>query len=122
MSQPEPDDVRSWTDPGDAADLARIRSLWADADTVPSVVLGDLLEIAHDQLTGWLNGREPAVSETSKKIAELYVAIDQWSSLRGGQAQMIGPEGFPVTVSTWNLVLKARDLLIPATTPASRLG
>lgn len=114
--------ARSWTNVEDPEDYARIAAFWADADLIPRTALADLFEIAHDQLTAWLAGRTPKVGETSLKTAEMYVAMDQWASLRGGQAQTIGPDGFAVTVSTWQLVLKARDLLCPPEPAWTRLG
>lgn len=106
-------------------DLLRVRELWADADTISTATLTDLLEIGHDMITLWAAGagvEPPDEVPVSWKIAELYCAIDHWSSLRGGEAQIIGPEGFPVTVNTWQLVLKARDLVVPPAHPWGRLG
>ena len=36
--------------------------------------------------------------------------------------QIIGPDGLPMAVNTWQLVLKARELVVPPSHPWGRLG
>lgn len=108
------------------ADLQRVRELWSDADSISPNTLGDLLEIGHDMITLWAAGagieRDSDDVPVSWKVAEIYCAMDHWASLRGGQAQIIGPDGLPMAVNTWQLVLKARELVVPPSHPWGRLG
>ena len=115
----------SWNGLANEADARRIGELWADSVQMSEDTLADLLEVGQGQLLAWLDGSGITVPDpvpVAWKIAEVLYVMDEWASLRGGQAQQIGPEGYPVTVSTWQLVLKARDLVSPPSHPISRLG
>lgn len=116
--------MSSWNDLMIEDDTRRISELWADAIQMGEDTLAELLEVGQVQLLAWLDGTGIAVPDpvpVAWKIAEILYAMDEWSSLRGGQAQQIGPDGYPVTVSTWQLVLKARDLVTPPSHPLTRL-
>ncbi len=114
----------SWNDLDNPADARRVGELWADTVQMSPETLSDLLDVGQAQLVGWLADTIPVPDPVpvAWKIAEVLYAMDQWAALRGGQAQQIGPDGFPVTVSTWQLVLKARDLVSPPAHPVARLG
>lgn len=116
--------MASWNDLMIENDTRRISELWADAIQMGEDTLAELLEVGQVQLLAWLDGTGIEVPDpvpVAWKIAEILYAMDEWASLRGGQAQQIGPDGYPVTVSTWQLVLKARDLVNPPSHPLTRL-
>ena len=116
--------MASWNDLMIENDTRRISELWADAIQMGEDTLAELLEVGQVQLLAWLDGTGIEVPDpvpAAWKIAEILYAMDEWASLRGGQAQQIGPDGYPVTVSTWQLVLKARDLVNPPSHPLTRL-
>ena len=116
--------MASWNDLTDEKDTRRINELWADSIQMSEDTLADLLEVGQGQLLAWLDGTGILVPDpvpVAWKIAEILYAMDEWAALRGGQAQQIGPDGYPVTVSTWQLVLKARDLVNPPSHPLTRL-
>ena len=115
----------AWNDLTDARDSARVRELWADAIQMSDETLAELLDVGQGQLLAWVAGTGIEVPDpvpVAWKIAEILYATDEWAALRGGQAQQVGPDGYPVTVSTWQLVLKARDLVNPPAHPLTRLG
>lgn len=97
------------------ADAEEIAALWADSTYLDSRTLQAVLDAASEQVVAY--APTFTVVTSTHKLATILQAKHIWSSLQGNSNQTIGPDGFLVNTSTWNLVLEAQRLLRPKSTP-----
>lgn len=112
--------ARSWNDPD--GDFDFITSVWADAADIEPVALATVLESANALCRDYA----PALAEgapvpAAYRLAELFQARHIWSSFQGSNRQEFGADGMEISTSTWSLVLQARDLLRPRTSPLRKI-
>lgn len=97
------------------ADIDEIAALWSDVTYLDSRTLQAVLDAASEAVIAYA---PPFSTPTSThKLATILQAKHIWSSLQGNSAQQMGPEGFLINTSTWNLVLEAQRLLRPKQAP-----
>ena len=88
---------------------------WLDAPEEPE--LSELLEIAHDVCSAYAPANVPSPLPKRYGKAQLLQAQHIYARSKSGNGDSIGPDGY--TVSTYSLVLEARNLLRP---PSRRGG
>ena len=100
-----------WVDTEDIIDR------WTDAPEEPE--LSELLEIAHDVCSAYAPATLPAGQKVPLRYgkAQLLQAQHIYARAKSGNGDSIGPDGY--AVSTYTLVLEARNLLRP---PSRRGG
>lgn len=99
-----------------------ILQVWADADTIDGEALTAVFNSANALCTSFAPPLEDGSPiPAAYLLAEIFQARHIWSSFQGSNRQMYGPDGDGITTTTWTLVLQARDLLRPRTSPLGRL-
>jgi len=88
---------------------------WLDAPDEPE--LSELLEIAHDVCSAYAPAILPSPLPKRYGKAQLLQAQHIYARSKSGNGDSIGPDGY--AVSTYSLVLEARNLLRP---PSRRGG
>lgn len=88
---------------------------WLDAPEEPE--LSELLEIAHDVCSAYAPANVPSPVPLRYGKAQLLQAQHIYARSKSGNGDSIGPDGY--AVSTYSLVLEARNLLRP---PSRRGG
>jgi hypothetical protein len=88
---------------------------WLDAPEEPE--LSELLEIAHDVCSAYAPAKVPSPIPLRYGRAQLLQAQHIHARSKAGNQDSIGPDGY--TISTYALVLEARNLLRP---PSRRGG
>lgn len=100
------------------ADRDFIFGLWADAADIPLDVLSTCVGVAAEQCAAYLG--EATATDAAFNTANVLWARHIYSATHGNRTE-IGPDGYPVSISTWPLVLQARELLRPRTNPLGRI-
>jgi hypothetical protein len=96
-------------------DTEDIIERWTDAPEEPE--LSELLEIAHEVCSAYAPATLPSPLPKRYGKAQLLQAQHIYARAKSGNGDSIGPDGF--AVSTYSLVLEARNLLRP---PSRRGG
>jgi hypothetical protein len=101
---------------------------WADTDEVaedwtdspPAAQLTRLLAVAHELLVEYVgpaNVLDPPPERYG--LAQVMLTQHLWARKRGGDGDTFGPDGFQF--STYPLVMEARGLMKPKTSPLAGL-
>lgn len=113
----------SWVDTENALHMELVRTVWADADTLEPDSLEALLRVGQAQAEAYqgyvLHGN--AVPTDSQRLAAILLTRHVYATSAAGDRAQVGPDGYPVEVSTWPLVLQARALLRPKTSPLGKV-
>lgn len=99
---------------------AYAEALWADAELIEDSAVRSVLAAAHEQAVDYLTDTtgkyvEPDVVPEPWKVAQVMLARHLWARMRTGNSDQVGIDG--LAVSTYPLVLEARNLLRPKTSP-----
>lgn len=96
------------------ADTAQVADDWPDAPA--EAQLTSLLAVAHEVLVEYV-GKAQVLDPAPERYGLAQVMLTQhlWARKRGGDGDSFGPEGF--TFSTYPLVMEARSLMKPKTSP-----
>lgn len=97
-------------------DTDSILELWSDApDYEAGGLLADLLDSAYDICAGYAPKPLLEPAPARYKLAQVYLTKHLWARKNTGDSSTMGPDGF--AMSTYPLVLEARSLLRPKTSP-----
>jgi hypothetical protein len=101
-------------------DTDEILDYWSDApDYVPGGVLATLLDTAHELLAGYAGATLIDPAPARYTFAQILLTQHLWARKQAGDGNGFGAEGF--TMSTYPLVLEARGLMRPKTSPFAGL-
>lgn len=92
-------------------DTEEAGALWREADGLELEELELILTAAHAACDAWAPEQSTAEVPAHWKLAQIMQAKHLWARFRSGNGEDIGPDGF--TISTYPLVLEARQLLRP---------
>lgn len=98
-------------------DTVEVVEDWSDAPQ--EATLKRLLGVAHEQLVSY--APKPLVDPVpaSYELAQLLLTQHLWARKRAGDGDTYGPDGFQF--STYPLVMEARGLIRPRTSPLDGL-
>lgn len=100
------------------ADTQKVADGWADAPEDAQLI--ELLGTAHEVLVEYVGqGQVLDPPPLRYTLAQTLLAQHLWARKRGGDGDSYGPEGF--TFSTYPLVMEARSLMKPKTSPLAGL-
>jgi len=101
------------------ADTDEVADDWTDAP--PTGQLTRLLGVAHELLVEYVGGEAKLLDPPPDRygLAQVMLAQHLWARKRGGDGDTFGPDGFQF--STYPLVMEARGLMKPKTSPFAGL-
>lgn len=98
-------------------DTTAVVADWSDAPVQATLV--QLLAVAHEQLEAYAPKPVLDPPPESYKLAQLLLTQHLWARKRSGDGDTYGPDGFQF--STYPLVMEARGLIRPRTSPLAGL-
>ena len=100
-------------------DSSKVFDIWPEAADLPPAAYQTIMQSANALCAAYAPPVDPWLAPDNYKLAEILQARHIWSQNGRGNSDNFGPDG--LQISTYSLVMTARDLLRPKSSPLRRI-